>query len=241
MENEIETGHSNKVSVRWVFKRELGKLAKGAITLCDYSNTKFDALIEYSSNAKSYLQDYAKKIADVYRKKSVIVQNSLDTVEVGDVFVNGEGLEFKHSVHQRYSDFNNFERDFANELDKVGLKWLRNPSSGYFQIPLLDGKGTNNFNPDFVVWDEDVIYALDTKGSHLIIKDSERKLFCIEKAYKEGPDLLVRLISEKKYNEQGEVLDNKGYTVWKLKQGTVQPLHCDTIEETVKMCLKKQF
>lgn len=239
VENEIETGHSNKVSVRWVFKRELGKLEKGAITLCDYSNTKFDALIEYSSNAKSYLQDYAKKIADVYRKKSVIVQNSLDTVEVGDVFVNGEGLEFKHSVHQRYSDFNNFERDFANELDKVGLKWLRNPSSGYFQIPLLDGKGTNNFNPDFVVWDEDVIYALDTKGSHLIIQDSERKLFCIEKAYKEGPDLLVRLISEKKYNEQGEVLDNKGYTVWKLKQGTVQPLHCDTIEETVKMCLKK--
>ena len=33
VENEIETGHSNKVSVRWVFKRELGKLAKGAITL----------------------------------------------------------------------------------------------------------------------------------------------------------------------------------------------------------------
>lgn len=119
-------------------------------------------------------------------------------------------------------------------MAKKSIKWI-------FQIPLLDGKGTNNFNPDFVVWDEDVIYALDTKGSHLIIQDSERKLFCIEKAYKEGPDLLVRLISEKKYNEQGEVLDNKGYTVWKLKQGTVQPLHCDTIEETVKMCLKKQF
>lgn len=41
VENEIETGHNNNVSVRWVFKRELGKLAKGAITLCDYSNTKF--------------------------------------------------------------------------------------------------------------------------------------------------------------------------------------------------------
>ena len=62
VENEVETGHSNKVSVRWVFKRELAKLAKGAITLCDYSNVKFDALIEYSSNAKSYLQDYAKKL-----------------------------------------------------------------------------------------------------------------------------------------------------------------------------------
>ena len=101
VENEVETGHSNKVSVRWVFKRELAKLAKGAITLCDYSNVKFDALIEYSSNAKSYLQDYAKKIADVYRKKSVIVQNSLDTVEVGDVFINGEGVEFVNSIHPR--------------------------------------------------------------------------------------------------------------------------------------------
>ena len=90
-----------------------------------------------------------------------------------------------------------------------------------------------------MVWDEDAIYALDTKGSHLIIQDSERKLFFIEKAYEEGPDLLVRLISEKKYNEQGEVIDTKGYTVWKLKQGTVQPLHCDNIEEAVKMCLKK--
>lgn len=239
IESEIETGHSNKVSVRWVFKRELGKLAKGALTLCDYSIPKFDALIEYSSNARNYLQDYAKKIADVYREKSVIVQNSLDTIEVGDIFVNDAGIEFKNSIHPQYSDFNKFEKDFANELDKIGLKWLRNPSSGYFQIPLLDGKGTNNFNPDFVVWDEDKIYALDTKGNHLIIQDSERKLFFVEKAYDEGPDLLVRLISEKKYNNKGEIVDNKGYTVWKLKQGTVQPLHCDTLEDAVKMCLKK--
>ena len=34
---------------------------------------------------------------------------------------------------------------------------------------------------------------------------------------------------EKAY-EQGEVMDNKGYTIWKLKQGMVQPLHCDTID-----------
>lgn len=60
-----------------------------------------------------------------------------------------------------------------------------------------------------MVWDEDIIYALDTKGRHLMIQDSERKPFCIEKAYKEGPDLFVRLISEK------------------------------NIKETVKMCLKK--
>lgn len=239
IENEVELEHSNKVSVRWVFKRELSKLAKGAITLCDYSNAKFDALIEYNSNAKSYIQDYVKKIAEVYRKKSVIVQNSLDTVKVGNIFINGDGIEFVNSIHPRYSDFNNFEKNFANELDKYGLKWLRNPPSGYFQIPLLDGKGTNNFNPDFVVWDEDAIYALDTKGSHLIIQDSERKLFFIDKAYEEGPDLRVRLISEKRYNEKGEVIDNKGYTVWKLQQGIVQPLHCDTIEEAVKICLKK--
>ena len=104
-ETEIETSHSNMVSARWIFKRELEKLAKGATTLCDYSMPKFDALIEYSSNAATHIKDYAKKIADVYRSKSKIVQNSLDTTEVGEVFVGTKYYEFKNSVHPRYSDF----------------------------------------------------------------------------------------------------------------------------------------
>ncbi|SEV85344.1 DEAD/DEAH box helicase family protein [[Clostridium] fimetarium] len=237
-EVEVNTGHSNKVSVRWVFKRELSKLAKGATTLCDYSLSKFDALIEYSSNATAHIKDYAKKIAEVYREKSIIVQNPLDTFEVGEIFVNGKEYEFTNSVHPKYSDFNDFELKFAQELDKCDYKWMRNPKSGFFEIPLLDGKGTDNFNPDFIVWGNDVIYALDTKGDHLIQTDSERKLFSIDKAC-DGPDLEIRLISEKKYNDKGQVIDINGYTVWKIKQGKVQPVHCDALDETIKICIDK--
>lgn len=236
-ETEIETSHSNMVSARWIFKRELEKLAKGATTLCDYSMPKFDALIEYSSNAATHIKDYAKKIADVYRSKSKIVQNSLDTTEVGEVFVGTKYYEFKNSVHPRYSDFNSFELAFARELDKTGNKWLRNPQSGFFSIPLLDGKGTNNFNPDFVVWTKNTIFALDTKGSHLIQTDSERKLFFIENVCEEGPNLEIRLISESKYNDKCEVIEKTGYTIWKVKQGRVCPIYYDTLSEAVTNCL----
>ena len=56
----------------------------------------------------------------------------MDTTEVGEVLVGPKCYEFNNSVHPRYSDFNNFELDFAKELDKVGYKWLRNPQSGFF-------------------------------------------------------------------------------------------------------------
>ncbi|ROR28506.1 type III restriction enzyme [Mobilisporobacter senegalensis] len=237
-EVEVQTGHSNRVSVRWLFRRELNKLAKGAVGLCDLSIPKFDALIEYSSNATSYVREYAKKIAEVYRKKSNILQNPLDTSAVGEVFISGTGYDFVNSLHSRYSDFNEFELRFARELDKTGLLWMRNPQNGFLKIPLLDGKGTNNFNPDFVVWGENVIFALDTKGNHLIQADSERKLFFVEKVC-DGPDLQIRLISEKKYNDKGEVVDNDGYTVWMIHQGKICPIYCATLTETIEVCTRR--
>ena len=230
------TTHSNKVTVRWIFKRELEKLARNAITVCDISSPKFDALVEYSSKAASYIKGEASKIAAIYRQNSIIVQNPLDTIPVGEVILSGESVEFKNSVHARYSDFNNFELDFARELDKTGLLWMRNPKNGILKIRLLDGKGTDNFNPDFIVWSDSAIYALDTKGCHLIYEDSIRKLFYLEKAC-DGKDLVIKLISEKKYNGDGQVIDQNGYTVWQLKQGKISPIICSTIKEAVNVCI----
>lgn len=98
-------------------------------------------------------------------------------------------------------------------------------------------KGTNNFNPDFVVWTKNTIFALDTKGSHLIQTDSERKLFFIENVCEEGPNLEIRLISESKYNDKCEVIEKTGYTIWKVKQGRVCPIYYDTLSEAVTNCL----
>lgn len=230
------TTHSNKVTVRWIFNRELDKLAKNAKTLCDRSLPKFDALIEYSSNAASYVKEEAAKIAEIYRQNSIIMQNPIDTVPVGEVIISDESVEFKNSVHARYSDFNGFELDFAKELDKTGLVWMRNPKNGILKIKLLDGKGTDNFNPDFIVWTDKTVYALDTKGDHLIHTDSVRKLFYLEKAC-DGKDLVIKLISEKKYNVHGQVIDQNGYTVWQLKQGQISPITCSTIKEAVNICV----
>lgn len=46
----------------------------------------------------------------------------------------------------------------------------------FFEIPLLDMGGTNHFNPDFIVWADNAIVAIDTKGDHLIVGDAGRKL-----------------------------------------------------------------
>ena len=230
------TKHSNKVTVRWIFKRELDKLAKNAITICDISASKFDALVEYNSNVASYVKEEASKIAAIYRQNSIIMQNPFDTVSVGEVIISDDSVEFKNSVHARYSDFNTFELDFAKELDKTGLVWMRNPKNGILQIKLLDGKGTDNFNPDFIVWTDKTIFALDTKGSHLIYEDRVRKLFHLEKA-SDGKDLVIKLISEKKYNIHGQVIDQNGYTVWQLKQGQISPMTCSTIKEAVDICI----
>lgn len=231
------TTHSNRVTVRWIFKRELQKLAKNAITICDISSPKFDALVEYSSNAATYVKEEAAKIAEIYRQNSVIMQNPADTVPVGEIIIGEDSIGFKNSVHPQYSDFNDFELDFARELDKTGLIWMRNPKNGILKIKLLDGKGTDNFNPDFIVWKKNVIFALDTKGSHLIDTDSGRKLFFLEKACK-GKDLIIKLVSEKKYNAQKQVIDQNGYTVWQLKQGQISPITCSTLKEAVDICVK---
>lgn len=231
------TKHSNKVTVRWIFKKELEKLAKNAITVCDISEPKFDALIEYNSNAADYIKDEARKIANIYRQNSVIVQNSLDTTEIGEVFISGEGEKFKNSVHPKYSDFNDFELQFARELDKTNLTWMRNPKSGFLKIKLLDGMGTDTFNPDFLVWADHRILALDTKGDHLIYSDSDRKLFDIEKIGN-GDDLIIKLVSQKRYNKNKQVIDEKGYTVWMKKQGELNPFICSTLEEAVSICIQ---
>jgi type III restriction enzyme len=240
---ESKTKHSNRVTVRWIFKRELEKLAKNAINLCDIATPKFDALIEYSSNAAAYVREQAALIANAYREYSVIVQNPIDTTEIGDIFVSDKSYEFNHSVHPKYSDFNTFELTFAKALDEIELPWMRNPKNGFLKINLLDGKGSDTFSPDFIVWKDNEILALDTKGNHLIHTDSVRKLFFIEnmcfsneKSYSEK-NLVIKLISEKRYNSDKQVIDENGYTVWVLKQGQITPLVCATIKEAVKLCI----
>lgn len=246
----VELAHSNRVTARWILRREIqalfsshGDRQRDPINLCDIEHPKFDARIEYNSPAAAHLREKASEIVAAYIDGSTIVQNCDDhPYVVGSVAVDeADTVLFKHALHEGYSGLNGFEREFASALDKTRRIWCRNPSQGGFAIPLLDRGRTKTFNPDFLVWADRTIAAIDTKGDHLISEDSARKLFHLEKVG-DGPDLLIRLITQGDWSLEGGVFSKRpasvGYTVWRLKQGKIVPLHCRSVAEAVTLSLQ---
>ena len=251
VEEWVEFSHSNSVTARWIMRREVQRLfpshgdrQRNPINLCDIEHPKFDARIEYNSLAADHVREQARKVVEAYIEHSAIVQNALDNpFEVGSVPVDEKKLvKFSNALHEGYSDLNGFERPFAEALDKTRRVWCRNPSQGGFGIPLLDRGNTRTFNPDFLVWADKTIAAIDTKGDHLITEDAGRKLFYIEKI-EEGPELVIRLVTLGEWEVAangvyGKRSGSTGHTVWMLKQGKPFPTHCKNAVEAVQLCLR---
>ncbi|MDA5240520.1 hypothetical protein EXN32_25525 [Agrobacterium tumefaciens] len=239
-EEWIEVAHSNRVTARWVFVREIEKSYRRAINLCDIEDPKFDALIEYNSPAAEQIRDAARKVVEAYIQHSFVIHNFAGAYEVPGITINpDESTGFTFAVHDRYSGLNDFEREFAKALDKTQRIWFRNPSRGCFEVPLLSNGATKNFNPDFVVWIGDqAIAAIDTKGDHLIVEDAGRKLFHINKVGT-GPELFIRLITQGTWSAAFEKQNANGFTVWTLRNGKAHPLHADDAAGAVDHCLKQ--
>ena len=76
---------------------------------------------------------------------------------------------FNHGLHAEYNGFNTFEIKVAEALDTLGMQWCRNPAKTGYGIPIpVIGEGTINFYPDFLLWSEKCLWAIDPKGAHLI-------------------------------------------------------------------------
>lgn len=240
-EEWIEIEHSNRVTARWVFVREIQKTYAKAINLCDIEDPKFDALVEYNSLAAEHIRDAARKVVTAFIQNSNVVHSFADPVLVPGVAVDPANLlPFTFSVHENYSGLNALEKEFAQALDKTQRVWFRNASRGLFEIPLLTHGGTRNFNPDFIVWldKEKSIVAIDTKGDHLIVEDSSRKLFFINKIGN-GPDLFIRLVTRGKWNSNPiERIEPDGFTVWALRNGKPHPTYAANMSEAVAVCLR---
>ena len=239
-EEWVDVAHSNRVTARWIFVRAIQKRHPKAVHLCDIEDPRFDAMVEYHSLAADHFRDVANKVVDAYIEHSVIVQHALDhPYEIDSVPVDESGVvSFSNAIHAEYSGLNKFEKAFALALDKTRKIWCRNPSQGAYGIPLLDSGNTRTFNPDFLVWTKDNVFAIDTKGDHLIVEDASRKLFLIDQV-EPGPKLLIRLVTEGKWDSNfSKASGSTGYTVWTLKQGKVHPTHCKDEGETVQTCLK---
>lgn len=237
-EEWVELEHSNRVTARWVFIREIQKTYSRAINLCDVEEIKFDALVEYNSPAAEHLKDSARKVVDAYIEHSKVVSNFTDPMKVPAIPVDSANItKFTFALHEGYSGLNDFELKFAQALDKTQRVWFRNPSRGLFEIPLLTSGGTKNFNPDFIVWVDKRIIAIDPKGDHLIKEDAGRKLFFVEKVG-EGFEVVIRLVTQGTWNDRIDKTNHLGFTVWTLRNGKPYPTHAENISEAVQLCLQ---
>lgn len=239
--------HSNRVTVRSIFKREVQRLYPGSlrrssggpVNLVDIELPKFDAMVELSSPAADHVRQKAHEVVQAFVQHSYVTQNNIDLpFQVGPVAIDPSSAEaFNRAVHEKYSGLNTLELKFARALDKTKRVWSRNPSNvGYF-LPLL-GEGKAYF-PDFLVWIDKTVIALDTKGDHLLLEASASKIFEIE-ANGSKSKIVLRLVSEGEStmaNGALKKLSNKGYTVWSWRNGKPHAIHCEDETSLMKASL----
>ncbi|MCA0174617.1 DEAD/DEAH box helicase family protein [Bacillus sp. RAR_GA_16] len=229
---------TNKVTARWIIDREIQKLYPRARGLCLLTDPKLDARAHFTSPAHLALKDVGNSIVDAYINNAQLISDRENLFEVGPVMVNPDNAQsYVNSLHSRYSGLNSLELDFAKAIDNEGHPWVRNPSNGGYFIPLLS-KGTNrNFFPDFIVWKDNKVIALDPKAENLIMQDSGRKLFDIRN-YQGQLDIVVRLFTMGEWTDNPiNRLNEEGYTVWSLRAGRVWGRHFTSIQEAVHVAL----
>jgi type III restriction enzyme len=101
-------------------------------------------------------------------------------------------------------------------------------------VPLISVGTTRNFYPDFLVWRDDDVIAVDATGGHLLQEKTGRKLLSAIPPKNAAGRLLIRFISEGSYNADIERQDKAGYTVWGLKQdGTLRATVVESADDAV--------
>lgn len=237
-----EFEHTNLVTARWLFQREVMRRFQGALGVASTAAPKFDAAVGFGSRAHTQIARVAADVVEAYIENVCLKQRTINPYVVGPALVRRDEMEtFANALHEGYSGLNPLELAFAREIDKTGLTWYRNPSRSGYSIPLISVGPTSNFYPDFLVWKGKDVFALDTTGGHLLKEKTGRKLLSIAPARATGGRLLVRLISEGHWNEDVEQEDSDGYTVWGLKQDrSLRAVHVDSIATAAKRSLVKE-
>lgn len=119
------------------------------------------------------------------------------------------------------------------------MPWSRNPSRSGFGIPLLSQGQSKTFYPDFLVWKGKAVFALDTKGEHILESELGRKLLAITPHPKSKVKLLLRMISRGNWDASPQRTSAEGFTVWSLGHANaLKPIHCASAAEAVKICLR---
>lgn len=229
-----EFEHSSEASVRWIFQREVQRQYKWALGVVNLADPKLDARVGIGSPADKQVRYLADEVVNAYIKGVRLVQRRLNPYRVGAVLARPDDVvPFTNAVHEGYAGLNLLERPFADAIDKTGLTWARNPARSGYGIPLISVGPTANFYPDFLVWTQERIVCVDTKGAHLVHETARRKLLRIRPA-KEGRRLDVQFVSKGKYDETLDQNHTGGFTCWGMgDDGTIQAAHFDAMDAVV--------
>lgn len=237
-------GVSASVLARWLFRRDVELAHKNALGLVVTSNTdgspsKFDARIGFGSRAALHIADVARDVGQIYTDEVYLKLRKSNPYEVGPVLVDPSSAEkFQNAVHDSYDGLNPLERKFARALDTLDLPWCRNPSRSGYAIPLIEPGKTKNFYPDFLIWSDGDVFAVDTKGSFLHA-DAARKLVDIRPAAGVSTRVWVRFVSDGLMTAAGPQAQTSGFTAWSFKpNGSARFTHCDDMVGAIKECLK---
>jgi type III restriction enzyme len=80
-----ETEHTNRITARWLFKREIQKSFPNVVNLCNTELPKFDALIEYNSPAAVNITEKANEVVKKYIEYSIVIQDAAHTDIVPEI------------------------------------------------------------------------------------------------------------------------------------------------------------
>jgi len=236
---ELVAPHSNRVMARWIVRREMKALFPRAAAAVEWDDPRFDAPVEITSRAAQALREDAEKLVDAFLEGSHLVFEEGNPYTVGALYVNPTRAQpFANALHDSY-DLNGLEQEVADQLDVTGYSWARNPQHGGYSVPLLDKGGTQRFFPDFLVWKDGVVFAIDPKGGHLLKDDAGRKLLNIMDE-KRNRNVLVRFLVRGKQNDQMQETSRSGFTVWSVAKttGNPKPKHVATMADAVQAALK---
>jgi len=232
--------HNNPVSARWVFQRAVLRLYPKALDLAGSDDPKFDAKVEIGSRAFKKMERLASDVVEAYFQHVRLRQRPHNPYEVGSLYADPAKVQtFTNALHSGYAGLNRFEREFAEAVDRAGFPWARNPPRTGFGVPLVKIGPTNEFYPDFLVWRDKDVFALDTTGGHLLHEKTARKLLTIAPDPRSSSRLYIKLISRGRWNEKVEHLSKDGFTVWRLREGRDFGFqHVNTVDEAVVACLR---
>lgn len=236
---EETLAHSNRVTARWLIRREIRTLHPRALAALDDTDHRFDAVVDRTSIAADRFREIGRELVHAFIEGSTLRIETKDVHKVGPVDARPDkSTGFVNALHDVY-ELRPFEAEIAQAIDATGLTWCRNPENGGWSIPMLDTAGTFNFYPDFLVWRGRDIIAVDPKGKHLIEGSAWRKVLSIQKGPK-GPRILARLIVEDEWSDEPKRQAKGGYTVfsWNFTMGKLAVKHCDTVQKAVTASLR---